>query len=478
MTRPPRIPPRGPGGHPLPPRKPVNLDGETIARATGGRLLRGGPAGPILTDTRALVPGAWFCALRGERFDAWDFLDRARDAGAVGCIVSREPPPGWSAGAVIVDDTTRALQDLGRHVRDRIEVPVVGITGSSGKTTTRALVALALSPLGAVHQTTGNLNNHLGVPMTLLATPDGAAGVVVEMGTSAPGEIRFLAELARPTVRLVVNVGPAHLEELGGLDGVAREKGALYATARPGDAAVVNADDARLAVMSLPRGVRRWTYGRARGADVRVVGSRLDPAALATDVALEVGGARHEVRIPSPGHHLAHNAAGAVACAVAVGVPVERAVEALAGYGPVGMRLRCEPLPGGGTALNDAYNANPQSMEASLRVLADLPGRRAAVLGDMLELGADEAHWHRRTVAFADGLGLDLLVLVGPRMAAARDAARHTEVWAAEDGMSLADRLRDWLDAEARVLFKGSRGARVERILQRVQGGSTDPGGR
>lgn len=452
------------------------LDGATIARATGGRLVRAAGAGPVLTDTRALGPGAWFCALRGERFDAWEFLGQAQAAGAGGCIVARPPSDDWRGGVVLVEDTTRALQDLGRYCRSQVTVPVVALTGSSGKTTTRTLIALGLGPLGSVHQTVGNLNNHLGVPMTLLATPPDAAALVVEMGTSSPGEIRFLCEIAKPTVRLLLNVGPAHLLELGGLDGVAREKGAIYDTASPGDQVVVNLDDARVAARPIPSGVRRWTFGRTEGADVRLVGASIDPVALATDATFLVGGRRLEVRLPAPGEHLAVDAAAALACAVAAGVAPEAALEGMARYEPVGMRLRSEPLPHGALALNDAYNANPQSMAASLRLLAALPGRRTAVIGDMLELGDDEARWHREIVELADGLGLDRLVLVGPRMSAAAGVATRTEVWSAVDGLELVDRLKASLGADDRVLFKGSRGARVERILQQVQGTSPDQG--
>lgn len=451
------------------------LDGATIARATGGRLVRAAGAGPVLTDTRALGPGAWFCALRGERFDAFDFLDQAQAAGAAGCVVSRMPTDAWRGGVVLVDDTTRAFQDLGRYARSVVTVPVVALTGSSGKTTTRTLIALGLGPLGSVHQTVGNLNNHLGVPMTLLATPPDTDALVVEMGTSSPGEIRFLCEIARPTVRLLLNVGPAHLQELGGLDGVAREKGAIYDTAAPGDQVVVNLDDARVAARPVPAGVRRWTFGRAEGADVRLVSAAIDPVALATDVGFEVAGRRYDLRLPAPGEHLALDAAAALACALAAGVDPAGAVAGMARYEPVGMRLRSEPLPRGALALNDAYNANPQSMAASLRLLAALPGRRTAVIGDMLELGDDEARWHRELVELADGLGLDRLVLVGPRMAAVADAARRTEVWAAVDGVTLAGRLAATLGPDDRVLFKGSRGARVERILHEVQGVGRGP---
>jgi UDP-N-acetylmuramoyl-tripeptide--D-alanyl-D-alanine ligase len=444
----------------------VNFDGRQIAEATGGQLVQDGPSGPVLTDTRSLAQGSWFLALVGDRFDGHDFLERA--AVAAGCIVDR-PVPDWQGGVVQVADTTRAIQDLGRAARDRLTGPVVALTGSSGKTTTRALIALALEPMGSVHQTVGNLNNHLGVPMTLLAGSEQAAVTVVEMGTSSPGEIAVLADIARPDVRLLLNVGPAHLEELGGLEGVAREKGALLASARPGDTVVLNADDPFVANQHVPEGVRVVRYGRA--GEVRLLEASLDSETLHTAARIEVPGqGTVHIELPTPGLHIAHNAAAALAVAFALGVPAATAAAALSRYEPVGMRLRVEPLPQGALAINDAYNANPQSTEASLRTLAQLPGRRVAVLGDMLELGAEEAAWHERTGALAASLGLDLVVLVGPRMAAAAAYARgRAPVWAAEDGMELVERLRAWLRPGDRVLFKGSRGARVERIVHALQ---------
>jgi UDP-N-acetylmuramoyl-tripeptide--D-alanyl-D-alanine ligase len=453
----------------------MNFDAADIAAATGGTLVAEGPAGPILTDSRALVPGAWFLALTGERFDGHAFLGKALAAGVAGAIVSGDVPAGWTAGVVRVGDTTKALQDLGRAARDRLRCPVIGVTGSAGKTTTRALIALAVRELGEVHQTTGNLNNHLGVPMTLLAAPEVATAVVIELGTSSPGEIALLADIARPTVRLVVNVGPAHLLELGGLDGVAVEKGALFATARPGDFLCPNLDDPRVRGMVRPAGTHVIGWGQAPDATIRLVSARVDAATLSTTAVFQGPNGRIEARIPAPGHHIASNAAGALAVAYALGLDLSAAAAAFEDYTPVGMRLRPESLGEGITALNDTYNANPSSMEASLAVLAALPGRRVAVLGDMLELGADEASWHAHVAGIAAGLGLELLVLVGPRMSAAAGAAvGAAQVWAEADGQAVVERLRAYLRPGDVVLFKGSRGARVERILQTVRG---DPDG-
>lgn len=451
----------------------IKFDGVSIARATNGRLITDGPAGPIWTDTRSLPRGAWFVVLKGDRFDGHDFLATAAERGAAGCVVEREGL-AWTGGMVVVQDGLRALQDLGRAARDLFHGPVVGLTGSSGKTTTRALISLAISPLGVVHQTTGNLNNHIGVPLTLLDRPDDAAAMVVEMGTSGPGEIAVLADIARPEIRLIVNVGPAHLLELGGLDGVAQEKGALFSSARAGDTICVNLDDSRVAALPVPAGVRviGWSAasGKATG-EIVLRDAIIDPKTLTTDANFDTPMGKVNVRIPTPGQHIAHNAAGALCVALALGIDLREAAAAMARYEPVGMRLREESLPGGGRALNDAYNANPSSMAASLRLVASLPGRRAVVLGDMLELGPQEADWHAQTATLAHELMFDRVFLVGPRMAA---AAAHCPGCAAfADPEHAVEPLLDWLASgggDDVVLFKGSRGARVERVLALVRG--------
>lgn len=441
----------------------MRFDGEAIARATGGRLHGRGGSGSVVTDSRGDVDGAWFVALVGERFDGHAFAEDVGRRGARGGVFARAVP-GWTGPWVEVDDTTRALQDLGRAARDALAGPVVGVGGAAGKTTTRALVACALSPLGRVHQTAGNLNNHLGVPISLLAAPDDAAATVLELGTSAPGEIALLASIARPDVRLIVNIGHEHLEELGGMEGVAREEGTLFDTARPADVCVVNADDPWLCGWPVPG--RRVRWGRSADADLRLVEARVDGAAWRTHARFHTPVGAVEVTLPAPGEHLAHNAGAALAVAHALGVDLHRAAEGLARYEPVGMRLRPVPLPGGVLAINDAYNANPPSMNASLATLAAMPGRRIAVIGDMLELGPDEDRLHAEVVRGADALGLDLLVLVGPRMSRFASEAARTETWSAVDGPSLAPRLGGFLRSGDRVLFKGSRGARVERVLE------------
>jgi UDP-N-acetylmuramoyl-tripeptide--D-alanyl-D-alanine ligase len=352
--------------------------------------------------------------------------------------------------------------------RARLHVPVIGVTGSAGKTTTRSLVALALSPLGPVHQTVANLNNHLGVPMTLLATPETAKAVVVEMGTSGPGEIGHLADIARPSHRLIVNVGPAHLQELGSLAGVAHEKGALFRSATPGDVVLVNEDDPFVQNLPIPSGVRRVGYGESRGAEVRLERVELDPIHMHTSFSVAVTGhpALRGV-VPALGRQFAHNATAALAVAWAVGVDLRAAAERFAGYEPVGMRQRTVRFLNGALVINDAYNANPTSTRASLDALAALDGRKVAALGDMLELGPDEVAFHREVLEYALSLGLARILAVGPRFRAAAQGLSDVETFETPEAAAVS---LGALRSDDRLLVKGSRGMAMEQLLHALQG--------
>jgi UDP-N-acetylmuramoyl-tripeptide--D-alanyl-D-alanine ligase len=439
---------------------------EALAEATGGTLVRPGPAGPIDTDSRRLRPGSWFVALVGERFDGHSYLPHASAAGCAGCIASRVPED-WTGGFIQVPDTLVALQNIARYVRDGFDGPVVGITGSAGKTTTRALTALALSSLGPVHQTSGNLNNHIGLPLTLLSAPADAAAWVLEMGMNHAGEIALLQDIGRPDVRLITNVGAAHTEGVGGIAGVAAAKQEIFDGARPGDVCVINADDPYITAMPLPEGVRVIRFGTAPGCDVRLTAAAVDPDTLHTRFQVETPTGTVLSEIRSPGTHLAMNAAAAIAVGLALHCPAEQMARAIAGYEPVGARQRVIALPDGPVVLDDSYNANPLSTAASLRTLAAVTGRRRiALLGDMLELGGLEESAHAELLALARSLSLDLIGLAGPRYAAAWRAADAPEgVLCAPDARALAERVGPRISPGDVVLLKGSRGMAMERIL-------------
>jgi len=449
-----------------------------MAGATGGRLVGDAAPGRVCTDTRALRPGDWFLALVGDRFDAHDFLDQADAAGVAGVIVQRVPE-GWTRGALVVDDTLLALQDLARAARARFDGrPVIGLTGSAGKTTTRAMIAAALGSLGVIHQNEGNLNNHIGVPLTLLAAPDDAAALVLEMGMSGPGEIELLQDIGRPTVRLVTNVAAAHLEGVGSLDGVAACKAELVDGARPGDRVFLNADDPRVDAMAVPEGAQVQRYGSSIRGDVRLLEASVDPDTLATTAVIATAAGTLTATLAAPGRHLAHNAAAAAAIAHALGVAPADIAAGLAGWRPVGMRMRVERRrlgEGRVTVINDAYNANPLSTRVALDTLTLIGGaRRVALLGDMLELGDAEDTSHDELVAYARTLDLDLVGFAGPRYTAAvaralRPSAEKppaAPVVVADSAHTLREVLAGRLLPGDIVLIKGSRGMRMERTLQ------------
>lgn len=434
------------------------FDSSEIAAATGGTVVRPGPSGPITANNQTLAPGEWFAALAGPGFDDHAFLPEAAHRGAAGLIAERLPE-GLDVPAVIVDDTWRALRRLGHAARSRFDGPVVALTGSTGKTTTRVLTALALSPLGEVHQTPENTNCEPGVALALLTCPDRAAAQVIELGALRPGGIDRLTRSVDPDVRLVVNIGPAHLEHLGDLDGVAREKSALYASARPGDVCVVNADDARARALPLPAGTRRVTFGA--GGDVELLDARLHADTLETTAVWRTPEGEVSARLPTPARFVATDAAAALAVAWSLGVDLAEAAAALPRYTPVGRRLRTVRVAPGATVFDDSFNANPQSVAGALGLIASLPGRRAAVLGDMYELGPDEASYHSEITELAAGLGLELLVLVGPRMGAAADGVDAVLV---DDPAGAVAVLQGWLQRGDRVLVKGSRASRVDQV--------------
>jgi UDP-N-acetylmuramoyl-tripeptide--D-alanyl-D-alanine ligase len=447
----------------------MNLDGRTIAEATRGELLRDGPEGPVVTDTRKIVAGAWFVALVGERFDAHGFLEQAAAAGCAGVVASRVPE-GWTRGFVRVPDTLVALQDLGRAVRRSFGGPVVGITGSAGKTSTRVMVADVLRALGQVHHTEGNLNNHVGVPLTLLAAPPHADIMVLEMGMNHRGEIALLQDIGRPTVRVVTNVGAAHVEGCGSLEGVALAKQEMFDGARPGDVCVVNVDDPRIAAMPLPPGARVLTCGARADADVRLVDVAIDPEALSTRLSILTPTGSIRATLATPGAHLAANAVVAAAVGCALGVSLDAMGAALSRFQPEGMRNRLVRI-GGALVLDDAYNANPLSMDAALRTLAALPGRRVAALGDMLELGPAEEECHRDVLARALSLPMDAVFVTGERMARAAASFSDDRLRVFPDVGALGEALHPWFaeDVASAVLLKGSRGARMERAIDGVR---------
>lgn len=448
----------------------MNLDVQSIARITGGRLIPAGAnvaASGISTDSRTLKPGDLFIPLRGPNFDGHDFLLRALRNGAVACL-SEEVVGAFPVPLIQVKDTLVALGDLAAARRREFSGPVVGLTGSTGKTTTKEMLANILTLTGPGLKTEGNFNNLVGLPLTLLRLTEEHRWAVLEMGMSARGEIARLTEIAEPFVGIVTNVGPAHLESLLNIEGVLRAKGELFAAMKPGGIAVVNTDDERVARLPVANGVRRIAFGLGDSAEIR-----------ATDVVARDQVVEFRLRLPAgdwpvrmhvAGRHNAHNALAAAAAAVALEVDGELIVRGLEAFRPAPGRMEPIAIRNDILILEDSYNANPLSVKAALTTLDELggEGRRVAVLGDMLELGATSAELHREIGQVAGGR-VDLLVLLGKMAEEVASGARQSglpddRIRVVASHAEAVDILRRDLQCGDRVLVKGSRAMKMEKI--------------
>jgi UDP-N-acetylmuramoyl-tripeptide--D-alanyl-D-alanine ligase len=360
-------------------------------------------------DTRSLRPGQLFVPLVADR-DGHDFVDAAIAAGAAATLWSRPPATAPSLSALVVDDTAAALMDLASWARTRLDVTVVGVTGSVGKTSTKDLVRAALSADRRVAANERSFNNEQGLPVTILGAPDDAAVLVLEMGMRGFGEIRRLCDVARPDIGVVTAVAPSHTERVGGIDGVARAKAELVQALPRTGTAVLNADDERVRAMAALTDAAVLTFGRVGDADVRITDLTLDALARPRFSVVTPWGTA-VVELPISGAHMAGNAAAALAVAGVVGVGLDDAVDALQRTELSAMRMQVDRAAAGGLVINDAYNANPTSMAAALEALAAVDAdRRIAVLGLMAELD-DPLPAHLAVAARAEALGLRLVAV-------------------------------------------------------------------
>lgn len=454
---------------------PFEFDAAELLEAVSGTVDGAIGSGPwrVVTDSRHAHPGTLFVALSGDHFDGHRFVDGVLGRGGTGVVVAADHPSARAelphgCFRIRVADTLTALGELARWVRRTADVPVVGITGSAGKTTTKEMIAAALQSEGEGLATAGNFNNLVGLPVTLLRLAPEHRWMVLEMGMSAAGEIRALARIAEPTIRVITNVAPAHLEFFGDLDAVARAKGELFEDANPGHVLIANADDPRSALFPRPEGVREIRFGADPSADVRIL--RVDPRDLdGSRTTISVLGDEVSCDLPLPGRHNAHNAAAALAVAWAAGVTPRSAADALGEMRIAGGRMQIETV-GGVQVIDDTYNANPRSVAAALETLVSghWSGRSVAVLGDMFELGDAGPDLHRQVGEVAAGLGIDLLLALGAlsreTVEAATSAGASRAEWY-EEVTQICDRLSDFLRPGDRLLVKGSRGMRMERVI-------------
>jgi UDP-N-acetylmuramoyl-tripeptide--D-alanyl-D-alanine ligase len=453
-----------------------------LVRGTQGALVRGDLGTRlegVSIDSRTCAPGSAFVAIRGPYQDGHAFVGHAASRGATALVVSHLTPEVEACGhlaVVLVDDTTRALGRLGAFHRRRFSLPVVGVTGSVGKTTTKELAATVLGTRYRVLKAPGSLNNQWGVPLTLLQLAPTHEVAVVELGMNALGEIAALAELARPSVGVVTTIAPAHLGHLGSLDAIQQAKGELV-EAIPADGVVVlNADDARVLDLGRRTRGRVVTFGESPAADLSLSSVVATPRALGFTVTH--GGSPVAVTLPLPGRHNAWNAAAALAVGHVLGVSLGAGAEALRQASPVQGRLAWREVAGV-LILDDTYNANPVSLRSALDVLTDAGGAEGAgrawvLLGDMLELGPRSEEAHRDAGRWVAALPVAGLVTVGQgaRLAALSAAAAGCpEVRACDTPAEGAHHLAGRLAAGDRVLVKGSRGMHMERALEALLAG-------
>ncbi len=419
----------------------------------------------VSTDTRSLQRGELFVALRGERFDGHAFLDHAKSAGAVGALVDRGYAGKAPLPAIAVADTKRALGELARHWRARFSPALIAITGSNGKTTVKDMLAAILrrhAGTDAVLATTGNLNNDIGVPLTLLRLRVAHRWCAIELGMNHKGEIAHLAGMARPTVALVNNAQREHLEFMRSVDEVAAENASVYAALGDDGVAVVNADDAHAALFRRQAGRRRLVDFGLGAASVT---GRYALHPLRSEIRVTTPTGEAQATLAIPGLHNVRNALAAAACAHAAGVPAKAIGEGLAAFRPSAGRLQVKQARGGTIVIDDSYNANPDSVRAAIDVLASCPGPTVLVLGDMGEVGEHGADFHGEIGLYARSKGISNLLALGPATRHAVEAfgagARHFA-----DVDELAGNV-----SGTTVLVKGSRFMKMERVVAALTGG-------
>ena len=420
----------------------------------------------VSTDSRSLEPGNLFVALVGERFDGHEYLAQAAGRGAAAAAVCREVPA--ELPLVRVADTRRALGRLAAFWRRRFEIPLVAVTGSNGKTTVKEMTAAILGAGREVLATRGNLNNDIGVPLTLFRLDERHRAAVIEMGANHPGEIAWLTTIAAPTVAVITNAGPAHLEGFGSLEGVAECKGEIYSGLRPGGTAVVNADDAFADLwrsLAAPRDV--LTFGLDRPADLS---ADWRPAGGGSRLSLRTPWGYAELELPLPGRHNVMNALAASAAALAAGASLDEVVQGLSGMRAVSGRLQFLAGIAGARIIDDTYNANPASLGAALEVLAATPGEHWLVLGDMGELGPGAAELHAEAGRQAAASGVSRLFALGELAGeAARAFGGHARAY--RDREALLGDLREAMHGDLVILVKGSRRMRMEQVVEALTGG-------
>ena len=450
---------------------------DAVLAATGGRSegLSTETINSISIDSRELGPDALFVAIKGDRFDGHDFVDRALANGAVAALVSEGK--GAGAGTIVVPDALEGLRNLARAARHRSRGFLVGVTGSVGKTTTKEALRVVFEAAGKTHASIKSFNNHWGVPLMLARMPETAQFGVFEMGMNAPDEIRPLSQLVRPHVAVITTVAPAHLEKLGSLEAIARAKAEIFEGLEPGGTAVINADHAQIGLLldaARAAGVSNVvTYGYSRGVDWQII----DPQTAADRSFATVihGTDRHALTLGVTGRHMLANAAGALAVAHLAGIEPSVALAALASFGAQpgrGLRRSLGPADRPLLLIDESYNANTASMSAALEVFATIEpsgGKKVLVLGDMLELGDQAAVLHASLADAVRNSGADRVYLIGKHMGAlASELPPDLVAGHAETVEEAGDAIVGDLAYGDAVMVKGSNGVGLARVVDAI----------
>lgn len=439
-----------------------------ICAAVGGTLLQdsGAPVTGVTTDSRAVQPGQMFIPLVGERFDGHAYIAKALDGGAAGCLTAAAPETLLPGKFYIqVADTRLALKALASWYRDKFDLPVVQVTGSAGKTTTKEMIASVLSQRYDTLRTEGNFNNDIGAPLTLLRLMPEHQAAVIETGMNHFGEIRYLGEMVRPDIAVITNVGDAHIENLGNTrQGILRAKCEIFENLTPEGIAVLNGDDELLNTVTLPQTILRCGVGDGCGVRVTDIDDR-GLEGVACTVTIE--GEHYRLTTSAPGRYMIYPMAMAAAIGRRLGLTGEEIAAGVAAYTTVGSRMHLIRLPGERLVIDDCYNANPQSMAEGLRMLAASPARnRVAVLGDMGELGQLTAQAHRDMGALTRRLGLTA-VAVGEKMHALTETDPQAQWFATVEEAMPA--IRQLFTPGTAVLVKASHAMHFERIVKELE---------
>lgn len=456
-----------------------------IVSATDGKLICGDLNASIRnvsTDTRSIEIGSFFIALKGERFDGHDFIVKARQLGAAGCLVQRDLTEeecrqldSEEFAVIQVEDTLKGLGGIATAFRRLFEGRVCAVTGSVGKTSTKDMIASVLSRQFVVQKTLGNFNNEIGLPMTILGLREEHTALVTEMGMRGQGEIDYLAAIARPYIGVITNIGVSHIERLGSKEAILKAKMELAEHIRPGGILVLNGDDPLLQGIESTENYTVQTFGiENEEADFVGKNIRIDASGEYTEFELHMKAMPYEiynVKINVPGKHNIYNALAAVCTGLGFQMNISDIIDGIGDYTPSGMRQTVSVSKSGFRIINAAYNASPDSMKAALLMLHDIPcqGKRVAVLGDMLELGEASVTYHEEVGRYVEDYEIDLLVTIGELAKYIARGAGQTETLCCEAIEETVVKLKELLHPEDVILVKASRGMRLEQIASALQ---------